>query len=361
MKKAFIFAGSALFTALGLWACGIENALVGDECATGYALSGDRCVPLVADTTPRDATAGDGSPIPDSSVLDAETLGDGGDSGLGGDGSTDGEAGTPFTCTPPLVDCHGVCVDTVSDPLNCGACDNVCPSLLCSNSKCDGTVAGHIVVFGHDYQGNVSGAQRKALQNAALLARGTNIRVRSYEQYANATAATQVKNIITAAAQAQGRTAAITVATQSSDIDTTMSVANTDVLVVYDQVNAPAATLGGLGAGWASALSTFTHDGGIVLVLDGQGGANPQMPAFLTSSLLLDVVSDTPIPVGTPLTDVASQDAVGQGLVSPYGAGQNSVHFACNEPNGGAVTYVVTNNAIDATSPPPVIIHKVAP
>ena len=364
MRKIVAFVCSVVVTGLGLWACDVENSLLGGECAPGYEPSGDRCVPIV-DAGSRDGISGDGM-LADGGGADGRDGTDGGGGTDGGDGTdggglTDSGAdadGGGLNCTPPLVPCHGVCIDTSADPLNCGACDNICPSLLCSNSKCEGTVAGHIVVFGHDYQGAFSSAQRKALANAALLATAPIIKVRSYEQYSDGTAVAQVKGIITAAAQAQGRTAAYTVVTQPSDVSSGMNLLNTDVLVIYDQVNAPAATLGGIGTGWASALTTFTQNGGIVIALDGLGGASPQMPALLTNSLLLDVSSDTRVNVGTPLVDVASQDAVGQGLVSPYGAGQNTVHFACNEPNGGPVTYVVVNPSNDAATPPPVIVHK---
>lgn len=358
MRKHIFFASTALLTGGGLLACALENALVGNECLPGYAPSGDRCIP--ASVASHDAHVHDGA-VTDATSDAPTTEGDGSasDSGGGGDGGEDADAGVGLVCTPPLVACNGVCVDITSDPLNCGACNNICPSLLCSNSKCQGTVAGHIVVYGHDYQGTFSGAQRKALENAALLARPATIRVRSYEQYANPTAVAQVKNVITTAAQAQGRSTAYAVAMQPTDVSGSMTALNTDILVVYDQVNAPAGALATIGAGWASTLSTFASTGGIVIVLDGAGGTNPQMPAFMTSSLLLDVSSDTKVTVGTPLLDVASQDAVGQGLVSPYGAGRNTVHFACNETNGGAVTYVVVDPAETGASPP-VIVHKVA-
>jgi hypothetical protein len=45
------------------------------------------------------------------------------------------DAGT--TCMMPFVSCSGVCVDTVSDPGNCGACGIACPAgSMCTNGVC---------------------------------------------------------------------------------------------------------------------------------------------------------------------------------------------------------------------------------
>lgn len=351
MKRIAIVLGAVALAV----ACGRENSLVGGECAAGYELDGDTCVPA------SDAT------------IDAPSDGGGSDAD-GGDGTTgdanrdapssDAPSDSPVdvvTCDDGLTYCAGSCVDTTSDPFNCGACGVVCPSLLCQNSQCVGGVPGSFVVAGHDFDGSYSAAQAKLLGNALLLSPAKNIRVRGYEEYASATAISNVKTILAAAAAAASRTIAYTAATTPSDVSPGMTALNTDVLVIYDQSSAPASTLQAIGAGWSSTIASFTHVGGVVIALDGAGGQNPQMPALIQSAGILDVSSDTSIKQFTPLDVVAPADAVGLGVVSPYGAAKRSVYFACNEPNGGAVTYVVEDPENDAGPSQPVVVHKVAP
>jgi len=366
-RTLFALLLGALATAAGLAACGSENSIVGGECAAGYVQSGEICV-LATDASLDGYVdgGGDGNPYdgPNRDGAGFDGSDGSGDDGSGGDGSSDGAptdgGGDAFSCLPTELYCSGVCIDPMTDPFNCGVCGNVCPTLLCAAGKCQGLVAGHMVVIGHDYQGSFSSAQAKVLSNAVLLASPKNIKVRSYEENSSIAAVAKVKSTLTAAAISQGRTITYTVATQSSDV-TSMTTSNTDVLVVYDQLNAGAGTLATLGAGWAATLATFTQGGGMVVVLDGQGGANPQMAALIKSANILDVASDTFVKVGTALVVVAPQNAVGLGVLSPYGAGVRSVHFACNEANAGFVTYVVVDPTGDAGTTAPVVVDKIIP
>jgi hypothetical protein len=46
------------------------------------------------------------------------------------------------SCTYPLVDCGGECVDTNEDPDHCGSCENACGSTqVCSHGACADTCA----------------------------------------------------------------------------------------------------------------------------------------------------------------------------------------------------------------------------
>jgi hypothetical protein len=256
-------------------------------------------------------------------------------------GATDicvmGDAGTyqcmPL-CAPPETDCSGTCVDETSDSNNCGRCGKVCPSGFCSSSTCEGTTEGDIVVIGDDYNSAAtvpSGA--KLLTNAVFLPTSYPIQVLSFEEYADP------------------------VSNTDSDIPANLTIANYDVLLVYDQEAADPGVLGPLGASWATALSNFTIAGGIVVSLDGAAGTTEEMPAFDTMSGLLAVSDHTVISKNTPLDVVSGGDAIGHGVVSPYAAKPNSVFFTTSESNGGNVTYVV----VDSLGQAPVVVHKEVP
>lgn len=355
MRRILLF---ALWPA-ALYACGRDNALVDGDCAPGLVLVGNMCVPaqdVNVDVLGSDAEGGTDGQSGDATNAD-RVLGD----SPNGDGQTGDTSTDAFSCDDGLTYCSGMCVDTTSDPLNCGGCGIICPSLLCSASKCVGGVPGSLIVIGHDYEGTYSAAQQRVLTNSLLVSTATAMRVRSYEQYASPTAVANVKSILNAAASGAGRSITYTIATAPSDVTPGMTALNTDVLVIYDQVSAPASTLAGVGSGWATTISNFTQVGGVVIVLDGQGGTSPQMPDLLTNAGILAVSADNAVKQSTPLDVVAPADAVGLGVVSPYGAGKHSVFFTTTEPDTSPVTYVVEDPDNDAGPTQPVVVHKVAP
>lgn len=380
--------------------CGREQAIVGGSCADGYTQCGQHCVDLSSDPANCGACGhacpagvaclagtcevsgladgagpSDGAGGGDSSNSDADefTGNDGSNAdaadalpsdGAQGDApSADATAseggggdGSGVMCDAGLVDCGGACVDTTSDPLNCGACGVVCPSQICQNSKCVGSTPGGIIFIGHDYAAAVAGtAQARVLSNAVFLSQETRLRMLSYERYADAAAVARVKNILSTSTPA-GRSLTITSTATDSDV-TALSFVDYSVLLIPDQPNVPGSVnFGTVGGQWASSLNAFTLAGGIVVVLDGGTGA-AQMPALVTGTGLLSVTAQSVLPLGAQLDVLAPSDAVGVAVVSPYAAARSSVTIT-TEPSGSNVVYVV-GRPTDAGVSLPVAVHKV--
>ena len=265
-----------------------------------------------------------------------------------------GEAAAP--CTPPLVSCGGTCIDVTADPLNCGGCNIVCASQLCSNSQCVGAASGGIVYVGHDYSLTPPGtAQARVLSNAVFIPGSNPLHVMSYERYANPSSISHVDTILHGVANQLGRTLSIRSVTADNEVRDQLALPNYDVLLVHDQSAAPDMALASLGSSWSQTLTNFTLGGGVVVILDGGTGIG-QMPAFATGTSLLQVTSHAAMATWTPLVVSSRIDVVGIGVVSPYAGEQSSVSLA-TETNGGNVVYVVELET-DSGSGAPVVVHK---
>ena len=372
--------------------CNSENSLVDGECAPGYVLCGGRCAATCGDGAARDGDDRDGEP--DGDLRDGG--GDGANDGSTPDGSIgDGAGGdacppppyvTPAACgacgivcsattsacllngagewvcappcTPPLVACNGQCVDTQNDPLNCGACGKICPSNICVAGVCQGSTPGGIVLIGHDYKDAIGGtSQTKVLTNAMFIPTSNPLRVLSYEQFADATVVAKVKSLVAGAAGT--RVIDYTVATAPAPLTSATLAKDYDVVLVHDQSAAAAGTLAPIGATWATPLDTFAKAGGVIIALDGAGGAGA-MPELVSSAGLLDLAGHTSITAGAQVMIVAPADRVGSLVVSPYAVFERSVTFQSNQPNGGNVVFVAQER-VGGVLGDPVVIHRVVP
>jgi hypothetical protein len=331
----------------------------------GAATDGTSPDGLSSDGAPTDAPASDGpstdAPSTDTSANDAppseasspETT----PSDDAGDDTTGDDVSEEPLCTPPLADCGGTCIDVTMDPSNCGACGTTCYTGICQSSHCVGETTGSLIFIGHDYT-TYSQAQARVLANAVLLPQASQmVPVLSYERYAGATPLGNVKNIVGTAAKNIGRTLALTSTTTDSDVTTGLTIDKYGVFLVADQPNANPGDLAALGTTWATTIATFAHAGGVVVVLDSDTGVQ-EMPAFVTSTLLMNVTSQVSVPIFTQLSVAVPTDAVAQGLASVYAAGAYSATFT-TEPAGGSVVYVVVDPGPDGSPSAPVVIHKV--
>ena len=176
----------------------------------------------------------------------------------------------------------------------------------------------------------------------------------SYERYASAGAVSHVDAILNGVARQLGRTLVVQRTTNDADVPNHLVLPDFDVLLVHDPPAAPDGALSALGASFASTLLNFTLGGGVVIVLDGGTGIG-QMPDFASSTGLLAVGAHAPVTSATPLVVASHLDFVGIGVVSPYGAGANTVSLT-TESNGGNVVYVVELDA-DAGGLP-IVVHK---
>ncbi len=268
-RHVFVAVSAALASAVTFaGGCSEDDAIVGGECASGYARCGQKCcfagdgtladgsndgamqdVLLVdgypgTDGYPGDGHGPDGS-TPDGSSSDGAngdgTLADGPETG---DGSTDGSLNNPdAACSAPLTTCGGMCVDTTSDSNNCGSCLFVCPPHeTCVGSLC-GHVTGGVVYIGDDYSVATGGSQAKVLVNAANIAPTFPVNILSYEKYAQFSSINNVNNILPAP------TYNITHTNNDPQVVGTLTIKNFGVFLVHDQTGASSGALATLGQG----------------------------------------------------------------------------------------------------------------
>jgi hypothetical protein len=262
-------------------------------------------------------------------------------------------------CVSPLVRCGKECIDIDSDAQHCGACFQECPTGICQGSKCIGATPGQIVLACMTYEQTAqSSPQTVLLGNAVFLPVRNPVRIVAYDQYADPTIATRVDTAIGWAATARNRTFSVTRVSDAAAVPTELDPTKQDVLLIYDQRNAPAGTLGELGAQWAQALDDFALKGGVVVVLSGTSGSG-EMTAFISGAGLLATTGATALVAGQSLYNRAPGDAVGVGVLSPFAARKESCAFTTSEVPSGSSVFVVSDVSATGGQGSPVVVHKI--
>ena len=335
-----------------LYACSTDS-LVGGECRSGYTQRDGVCA-VVAASNVDHGSSGDVIPvtIPTTSPSSSSSV----DSGIpdGGEDATTPPVilpppiDPPLVCTPPLVACHGECIETDDDPLNCGACGRICPSNICLAGTCQGATPGDIVVIGHDMSRARAGTvQAKVLGNAMGIPSTDPIRVLGYVGGESDAVVAATQTI--AAAGIGNRTIVFTTASDAA-LDDTELYATYDVVLFHGAGTTPFT----MGQRWANPLSRFTKAGGVLIALD---RGDTDVPALVRGTGLLALAGHTALSPTTQFAVTSASDVVGYKLLSPYVAVGTTDAFTGVEAMSSDVTWVVRTADVAAR---PVVVHKIA-
>jgi len=249
-----------------------------------------------------------------------------------------------LSCPIDQVACGAVCVNTATDPDNCGTCGTPCANGLCSNGQCESQGTGRLIVIGHDYF-EPRPAMNRVLGNAVFLWPTNPVRLLVYEGKGNSIAIAGAEAAIAQVAAATGRQYTKTIAMGSG---VPVALSNTDVFLIHAQETATDTELLELGSQWSSALTTFVTNGGTLVVLDAVYAVNNGTTQLLEAPGLFSATARTSV-TGEICTVIALGDAVSTGLYRTY---------LC-EPHSVGYTTAEETQVITATSNAAVVIHKV--
>lgn len=305
----------ALVTGLASAGCSQTNVLVGGACAEGFIEVDKHCVPQ------EQKEVSDASPQNDEKK--------------------------PILCTEPALPtlCGVKCVDTTSDPDNCGRCGKVCDSRRCKASKCVGEINGYIVVIGHDYLSPGPDAQQDVLRAAISLGgqNGTReIVILEYKLYADSQSVDTVHTIL------KSHKGLAYEGEVSADPIDVLKPSKANVLLIYNQTT-DENTLAKLGKEWKPVLEIFLTEGRVVVVLNAQ-----DMKHFVTHAGLLKI--NTSASITGKNVNIAPKSWLQVGS-DQYMAGQNTISFTSDEfaLKGGGTSV----DAYNADKKNAVVVRKV--
>jgi hypothetical protein len=262
----------------------------------------------------------------------------------------------PF-CDPPLIECAGACVDLQSDSDNCGQCGRACRSAICQGGTCIDAQSGYIIAMCMNYREiNPAWTTNTLLGNAIFQARTNPVKILAYDEFADANVRARVDTAIGWASATQGWTYRITSVRLPEDVNAQLKKPDFDVFLVYEQPLAPTGTLSSYGSQWAKTIESFSHVGGVVVVMSGATGTK-EMGELLTSSRMLEVTRETAI----NQTMVYNNGmGIGAGVASTFLAPYDTCVFATPTPSDSTTFFVVTDDGTNAAGRRPVVIQRIA-
>jgi hypothetical protein len=352
--------GVALSALLGATlAAGCADAIVGGQCADGFAERDGACVENILDQSSGSGSASGGAGGASSSsgtgAGPVHTSSTSASSGVGAGNSGSGASGGGPTCSNGETACGDLCTDTQVDSNNCGACGIACPTEVCVDGFCQGATAGHNVVLGMGFESVAKGTPASILLgNAVFLAANEPVRVLEYKASSSLGSPSKVKTLLQNEAKSRMRTLKFANETSWGELGQMLSVSTYDVLFVHNQDLADSGDLAEIGAGLNVPIGNFLAEGGVVVTLATATGTN-EMDEFLTASGLLDTTAISGI-AGQNVFNEGFLDALGQNVLSPFLAKASSARIETTEVPGPDTSFVIlTGDDV------PVAVHKVVP
>jgi hypothetical protein len=226
-------------------------------------------------------------------------------------------------CEDPLDLCGDACVDYRNDPFHCGGCGNACQSGICEAGKCADTVAGQVIVIGHDYRMSDAPMQRRLAVNALFTLGRSPVRALLYGGDSSGVFVSGLRAAIDRGLQGDSRT---WVEGTASPNNLTALLLKTDVLLIAPQDKASDARLKRFGQEWSVALIQFIARGGVIVLFDTQTDRNAGTFQLLEPSGLFE--ADGRMGLMTPVRlNVELPIGVASGGTSTYFGSQGTVSF----------------------------------